>query len=1459
MANFNIFLTLYLFIPTFAQQPLPKRKVNPVLRNKLSEAVVFHRKGEHEKANAIYDSVLAVDPLEPDGNHLKGLLLHNQDRYEEAARYIMIAIQIESRGQFLNSLGETYRNLGRFELAIKNFRDSVRKLRNDPEVYNNLGLALWDSGDLESARESFHDALKYKPDMLYATMNIGKTYFQQNRHNDSLTWFRRGMQIEPSTFEPVWQYALALQHIGRLDEAFDMYLQAEKKLDTTEKKGKYISHLQVNMGAIRQEQGRFKEAILSYQAVLRYQPDDVGAWNNLGACWSLSGNTDPELALQAYGNAISILPSGKSALMNAGIYYQEQGHIQVAQDLFSRVIKADPKNHASLLQAALLISPIMDSARHVVAQRERLKSELTKILKRARKNEIVLKNPLRELEQTGKFYLVYHGHNDLEIQRHISCILRYASRLLHYIAPNLLPPLSLHPKKKKIRVGFISKFFTHNHAHGQLLEGVMKGLPRDDFHVVAFHITNPAETSSYSVKAAVDTFHSVPLTIQDARAFVLKEDVDALIWADTMSEPLNYYLAFGRLAPVQIAFWGNPITTGVEHSMDYFISSEWMESPDASGESKYSEQVVLIGGQGIWYNKIKPPPPPLPPRSQFGLDNDWVVFSCLQSNFKLHPDFDFVLSEVLRRVPNSHVILIEGRKKQWTERVKRRIRAAVDGYEDGGVSEDDASLVPSFDDLLMQREERGKIYQLREKRGIEQQIERASNATHPGLFDERVHFLPRVNGSDPFLQLIGSSDVVLHPFPFGGSKTAADALVMGVPVVTMAGRFLRARMAQSFYRTIEMPHMITHSISEYIELAVKLGNDEEFRAKQSEIILQRVDRIFEDHTYVEEWERFLRRAVGSATRRSEIKLSNQPYSSRKFKDNENYEILNLTRNTRKNNGKNVLSEEERGNKLLIRRNAPDDWPENVLTVGDAKEYSLFLNKNGRVAESASLTRLALQVIPNSAPMHSNLGAFLQQQWRLEEARSEFALALTLQPNHPGRLTWLNNIAVTLHGMKKYHEALHYYQLSLREQTGNLSQQGHLLYNYFNLIRIQMDALTSHESKIQLAQTVTNYLGIGELPLSAQQAVIMLSLFDWKDLSMNSNEFAVLAELQKRIVGFDKVNDPSALFKYVKILSNDGMKEAMNVLSIIFHENLQLMRGATQLMRLTIEMLFNKEETSFSQIRQPICNDGDSHNLNCLETHLIVQYFHTKNDVERQKEIDEVLNRNIRNNYITKIHILTEEDSNINLSTFRNLSLKYRKRDVIVDFPIKGRLTFAEAALYAEKNLRGHAVLLSNADVAWGNSIVNIGKIPKQARCGSALTLARWDIVKEKEKENVSFIPRIDLQDSWVLFPPLPKAFMKMTLPPYGSENSEGIGPLAHGHIGRCELCFPLGVLRADNRIAQLFSQGGLKPVNLAFEVMPLQLQQSLDRTYKERDSVRGAGRYVPFGDLRSFKSIECNK
>ena len=87
-----------------------------------------------------------------------------------------------------------------------------------------------------------------------------------------------------------------------------------------------------------------------------------------------------------------------------------------------------------------------------------------------------------------------------------------------------------------------------------------------------------------------------------------------LIFTDIGMAPETTMLAALRLAPAQCATWGHPTTSGLS-TVDYFLSSEWMEPADA--QQHYSERLVLFPGIGISVDKPAPPKALMPRRCEF--------------------------------------------------------------------------------------------------------------------------------------------------------------------------------------------------------------------------------------------------------------------------------------------------------------------------------------------------------------------------------------------------------------------------------------------------------------------------------------------------------------------------------------------------------------------------------------------------------------------------------------------------------------------------------------------------------------------------------------------------------------------------------------------------------------------------------------------------------------------------
>jgi len=83
-------------------------------------------------------------------------------------------------------------------------------------------------------------------------------------------------------------------------------------------------------------------------------------------------------------------------------------------------------------------------------------------------------------------------------------------------------------------------------------------------------------------------------------------------------------------------------------------------------------------------------------------------------------------------------------------------------------------------------------------------------------------FAPRVAPAD-YLARFALADLVLDTFPYNAGTTASDALWIGTPILTRAGRTYISRMAGSLLHAVGLPDLVTDTLADYERLAITLG------------------------------------------------------------------------------------------------------------------------------------------------------------------------------------------------------------------------------------------------------------------------------------------------------------------------------------------------------------------------------------------------------------------------------------------------------------------------------------------------------------------------------------------------------------------------------------------------------------------------------------------------------------
>ena len=196
-------------------------------------------------------------------------------------------------------------------------------------------------------------------------------------------------------------------------------------------------------------------------------------------------------------------------------------------------------------------------------------------------------------------------------------------------------------------------------------------------------------------------------------------------------------------------------------AMDYWITDRWLNPPET--EELASETLYRLDRCWLCYT----PPRNAPPPARTG--DPAPTFGSLNNLVKLRPPVIALWSRILQAVPGSRLLL-----KSWQLARSAHRRRILHAFADHGISAERLILEAATPDYL---------------------------ATYHRI------------------------DVALDPFPRTGGATTADALWMGVPVVSLAGGRYIERQGLTMLHAVGLDALVARDEAGYLETAVALAQD----------------------------------------------------------------------------------------------------------------------------------------------------------------------------------------------------------------------------------------------------------------------------------------------------------------------------------------------------------------------------------------------------------------------------------------------------------------------------------------------------------------------------------------------------------------------------------------------------------------------------------------------------------
>ncbi|MEB3280929.1 MAG: tetratricopeptide repeat protein [Lyngbya sp.] len=656
---------------------------------------------------------------------------------------------------------------GNFAVAIANCEQAILLQPSWAPAYVTLGNVRQAQGMLNAAIRSYTQAIDLDPNLAPAHANLGSMYYKQGLLEEAITCYRQALALKPDFAAVYWNLAIALRQQGNEPEA---QICEQKAVEyQPELAG---ANFLFNQGNKFAAQGKLDQAQKSWETAIALDPNLAEAYCQIGM--SLRYRGEQKQAISRFEKALELKPDLVPAHQHLCGIFRDSSDLAAARQAVNRYRQmcsdTDP-----IMTAIYSISTHQVSGLNQIAKDQflQLESQLDTHLNRTTEIEI------RSLYSNFLFSLPYLRDNLVEntgliqkvSRRYVEQILQ-ANRsfyFLEYSQPN---------PEKGLKIGIISSHF-NRHAVGWCSLDIIRALSQITPEIYLYFTDRPKiddRTALFQqISRKLYEPKRYPNGLPDAREIteeIRQDEIDILIDVDAISMPIHTEILYAQPAPVCLSWLG--FDAPYLSEKNYFLCDR--HTHPEGRENYYTEQLVKMpdsfvavsGFERIAVNRENL-------RRAYRLASDQIVYLSVAPGRKFNRELVEAQVAILKRVSNSIIIH----------------KAAGD------------------------QEVFKSAYQ------------QACQAV--GVSSHRVKFIPRFPTEEEHRQVYALADVLLDSYPYNGGTHTLEALWFEVPVVTRKGEQFLSRMGYSFLRGVGVEVGVAESWDDYINWAVKLGEDDELR------------------------------------------------------------------------------------------------------------------------------------------------------------------------------------------------------------------------------------------------------------------------------------------------------------------------------------------------------------------------------------------------------------------------------------------------------------------------------------------------------------------------------------------------------------------------------------------------------------------------------------------------------
>jgi len=523
---------------------------------------------------------------------------------------------------------------------------------------------------------------------------------------------------------------------------------------------------------------RLVEAEQAYRCVLDADPSNFEATHNLGILALQTARAG--LGISVLKCAVALNPRHVHANANLGTAYLVANQLEEALCAYQKTLQLDPglaggwRNLGTILQRLGRHDEAADAFQRCCALAPDFDFALGSLFEARR-----YACNWRDYEHTRTAILT-RVKTGVNVDRPFSFLavtdsaelqLHCATSHVKYLCPRPLPPVwrGERYEHSKIRVAYVSADF-RAHVVMELMTPLFQLHDRERFELIGVSLVADDHSDMLArAKRALGHFIDASgLTDADAAQAIRAAEADIVVDLTGYTAGCRAPIFARRPAPVQVSYLGFAGTSGADY-FDYLIADSVTVPP--TQEPFYSERIVRLRGSFLPTRMPDPDARPTPSRRELGLPARGFIFCAFSNSYKLNPPMFDVWMRLLRDIPSSVL---------WLRDAGLAVRSHL------------------------------------EREAADRQVD-----------PNRLVFAAKVPAKRDHVVRQCRADLFLDTFPYGAHGTAGDALMAGLPVLTCTGESFASRVAASLLTSLELPELVTGTVSDYATRALQLARDPE--------------------------------------------------------------------------------------------------------------------------------------------------------------------------------------------------------------------------------------------------------------------------------------------------------------------------------------------------------------------------------------------------------------------------------------------------------------------------------------------------------------------------------------------------------------------------------------------------------------------------------------------------------